>query len=390
MKQFLLLSLTLLFLASCTSVQKLADEGRYDEAIILSAKKISGKKNKKTKHVKAIEQAFAKVTARDMEEVQTLMTIDAGDQWDAIYEIYEAVDRRQDRISPFLPLVSKDGYQAKFKFVHTANLKEKAAKEAAKYHYSEAKKYLAQAESGDKQAARKVAYSLESIKKYFRSYEDAAEILKLANYLGKTRVSISMDQNADVFMPGAFERELMTVSVSDMNTRWTEFYLGEVEGLKIDIQAIMQIQDLAITPEKENVTHFIESKEIKDGFTYELDEDGNVKKDTLGNDIKSPKFRTVTAEIVEIHRFKSALVKGKILYIDAIDGSLIDESNINVEAVFDDFASTFRGDKRAIHDKTRSRLKTRPLPFPSDFDLTIQAASNLKEIMKREIRKSIL
>lgn len=390
MKQFLLFSLAAIFLASCTSVQKLVDQGRYDEAIIHSIKKISGKKNKKTKHVKAIEEAFAKVTKRDMENAEELIIMGDGSHWDEVFEIYEGIDRRQDRIKPFLPLISSDGYKAEFQFVKTVNLRDKAGKEAAKYHYSEAKRLLEDAKAGDKQAARKVAYAIESIQKYHSNYEDSEEILKTANYLGKTRVAIIMDQNADVIMPGEFERELMSVGVSDMNTRWTEFYLGEDVDVPIDIEAVMQIQDLAISPEREKVNHFIESKEIQDGFIYELDENGNVMKDTLGNDIKKPKYKTVTAEIIEIHRTKSAMVRGKILYIDAIDGSLIDQSNITVEAVFDDYASSFKGDKRALHEKTRGRLRSHPRPFPSDFDLTMQAAEDMKEIMKREIRNSIL
>lgn len=390
MKRIVQFSLMLLLLASCTSVQKLVDEGRYDEAIIHSVKKISGKKEKKTKHVEAIELAFRKVTERDMSEVKSLMYGNNGSNWDAIYEIYEGIDRRQDRIQPFLPLISKDGYQAKFSFVNTTALKDQAAKEAARYHYDEATRKLAEAREGDKEAARRVAYSLESIKKYFSNYKDVDQMLKMANYLGKTRVAISMDQNANIVMPAEFERELLSLGVADMNTRWTEYYLGNDDEVPIDIKAILKIQHIDISPERETVTHFIESKEIQDGFTYELDEKGNVKKDTLGNDIKKPKFKTITAEVIEIHRFKSAIVHGEILYIDAKDNRIIDRSAISVESVFDDFANSFRGDKRALKDKSRSRLKSNPLPFPSDFDIIMQAAGDLKGIMKNEIRNAIL
>lgn len=390
MKRIIQLSLLVLLFASCTSVQKLVDEGRYDEAILLSVRKISGKKHKKTKHVEAIELAFKKVTQRDMDEVQSLMYGNNNENWDVIYEIYEAIDRRQDRIEPFLPLISKDGYQAKFNFVKTDALKDQAAKEAARYHYEEATKKLAEAERGDKESARRVAYSLESIKKYFTHYRDVDQMLDLANYLGKTRVAISMNQNADMIMPAEFEKELLSLSVTDMHTRWTEFYVGNPDEIPIDINAILQIQRIDISPERETVTHFIESKEIEDGFTYELDEEGNVKKDTLGNDIKKPKFKTITAEVVEIRRFKSVIIHGEIVYVDARNNGIIDRNAITVESVFDDFANSFRGDKRALKDVSRRRLKSHPLPFPSDFDLMIQAAGNLKEIMKNEIRHSIL
>ena len=39
---------------SCKSVEKLVDQGRYDKALTVAVRKLSGKKNKKTKHVMAM------------------------------------------------------------------------------------------------------------------------------------------------------------------------------------------------------------------------------------------------------------------------------------------------------------------------------------------------
>ena len=58
----------------CADIQKLVDEGNYDAAIDKAARKLSGKKNKKTKYVKGLEQAFAKVSARDLDQVAYLKT----------------------------------------------------------------------------------------------------------------------------------------------------------------------------------------------------------------------------------------------------------------------------------------------------------------------------
>ena len=41
---------------SCRSIDKMVDQGRYDEAIIFAADKLAGKKNKKTKKNKKMKR----------------------------------------------------------------------------------------------------------------------------------------------------------------------------------------------------------------------------------------------------------------------------------------------------------------------------------------------
>ena len=47
-------------------------------------------------------------------------------------------------------------------------------------------------------------------------------------------------------------------------------------------------------------------KNIKDGFTYVLDTNGNVMKDSLGNDIKVDKIVKISAKKIEFEQTKSA------------------------------------------------------------------------------------
>jgi len=49
---FLLLLAFAIFGSSCARTQKLVEQGRYDEAVELATRKLSGKKRKKVKHVK--------------------------------------------------------------------------------------------------------------------------------------------------------------------------------------------------------------------------------------------------------------------------------------------------------------------------------------------------
>ena len=62
-----------LFTISCNTVEKMVDQGRYDEAFAFSARKIAGKKKKKTKYVKALEEAYNTLNNRDLMEIDFLL-----------------------------------------------------------------------------------------------------------------------------------------------------------------------------------------------------------------------------------------------------------------------------------------------------------------------------
>ena len=388
MKQMIYTLACLLLLASCKSVQEFVDRGDYDGAIAFAAKKLHGQKKRKTKHVQGLEEAFRKVTERDLRLMDRLKSNDQN--WDEVYQIASNMDRRQEIIRPFLPLVSKDGYAAHFKFVKTAELMVEAANRAAEIHYLEAQKLLEGAESGDKFAARKAFNHLQDIEQYFSSYENKTALMKKAHNLGKNRIELVMWNDADVIIPAAFEERVLELNLYGLNSFWEEYYFDPATDFPMDYKVILEIDDMQVSPEYEKETHHIDTKEVKDGFEYVFDKNGNVKKDSLGNDIKTPRYINVSAEVLELYRNKAARVSGMFRVISLKDSHQTYSAPIQVEAVFDSYSSRFFGDRRALCDRTINTLRSYPEPFPSDYDLTLQAADELKEIFKRELRSGWL
>lgn len=389
MKKFTYLFAAFLFLASCTSVNKLVERGDYHGAILLAINKLEGKKNKKTKHVQGLEEAFAKMNEKDIRIAKHLLNQNRASNWDDIFDIYSAINKRQESIEPLLPLVSKDGYRAKFTFINVSTLLNEAAEKAAAYEYKKGNEFLELGKKGDKESARRAHTHFLNTKRYFNDYKSSRSLAKTALYHGKTRVLVTVKNKSNAIMPAAFEREVLDIHVRDLNTKWTEYYVRKTIH-PIDVKAVLRIEEMDISPEREVVNNFENSKRVKDGWEYVLDSKGNVKKDTLGNDIKRDVFRTVHARITEIHRTKEAFVRGKVVYFDNYTGERFKSQAVNVTAVFDDFACQFSGDKRALQDKYRKRLKKYPAPFPSDFQITMDAAENLKDALKTEIDRAII
>lgn len=379
---------TMVFFSACTSLEKMVERGDYDEAIVKVAKRISGKKNKSTRDIKILEAAFKKITEEDLANAAYLKNMGRASSWDDVYNTYDRIEERQELIRPFLPLVSKDGYRARFQFADVFELKKEAAEQATAFNYNEAIRLLDVSKKDyNKSAARKAYDALVQIEKYTDRYKDSEHLREEARFLGTNRVLVTLENNTFGFMPREVEEEIMNVNVKELNTFWTKYYTQKTLEHDYDMIARLNLDRIDISPERELVDRYRDTKEIKDGWEYVLDEKGNVMKDSLGNDIKKDRFITVVADVVEIHRTKAALASGRLGLFDAYTGELIESRPFNVEANFSSYASSFQGDRRALCDRSRNRLRGYPERFPSDLAMSLDVAHNLKEIMKDELRR---
>ncbi len=390
MKNYLYLIGLIILMSACRSVEKAIDDGNYEKAILLAKKRIHGKKNKSTKNIQYLEEAYAKLLKRDTDRIKILNDENRPENLDEIYLIYADIHDRQEALRPLLPLISKDGYKAQFKFLHVNDLMKKVSSEASAYHYNYAKDLLERAKRGDKYAARDAYTELDHVNKYYMHYKDTDELKRLAVDLGKTRVLLRTENRTQVAMPIDLERDILAVNVKALNSLWTEYYTLKPLNEQIDIVSEIEIRDFAVSPERELIREYVDTKEVQDGYEYFFDSNGNVAKDTLGNDIKKPKMVTIFADVMEIRRDKYATVGGVIKFYNAETKEMLNSRNFTVESGFEDISASFRGDRRALSSNSLKCIKSNPLPFPSDASLALDAAIKLKGIMKTEIKRFVI
>ncbi len=387
MKNVAITLVALILFASCSSLDKMVDQGQYDEAVIKAAKRMYGSKNKKTKHVKVLEEAFAKANRRDLAQAKHFENL-GGKHWLSALEIYRDMEARQQKVLPFLPLVSKDGYVADFAFIKTSGRIANARREVGRFYYAEGRRALENGRAGSKVEAREAFKLFNRVDNYTSEYTDLDKYIRESHQLGMTNIFVNLRNEAPVIMHKAFEDAVLGISVADLNDTWRKFYVANPSAT-IDVNATLVVQDIAISPEREHVRQFEERKEIKDGWEYVLDQNGNVAKDSLGNDIKADRFITVSALISEIKREKIAVVRGVMRYTDARTGEVLQVKPITVENDFGDSTCTFIGDKRALTTSTRHNIGRRLDPFPTDYDMTMYAAIEMKEALKRDLKRYI-
>jgi len=388
MKKLLYTLTAVLLFVSCRTIEKMVEKGQYDEAIIYATEKLAGKKKKKTKHVKALEEAFAKITKKDMDYINYLDGTNKPENWDRIYDVASKIESRQNRIDPFLPLISTEGYEAQFRFVKTYEIKTKALNAAAEHHYSKGQTLLETAiASNDKKMARAAYGKFHEADNRKPNYKDVFEKKRTAHELGLVNIKVGVENNSFAVVPENFERIIKGINVSELNSHWRKYHLTDHSLIDFDYTATIEITGIDVSPERETIKHHEDSKEIKDGWEYVKDRKGKFVVDTSGNKIKVDKFKHVHAYVTEIFREKAAMVNGQLIYKDQRTGNIISSKPVNVEAVFSDYASSFRGHRKALCKHDVSRLKKFPLPFPNDFDMILDASNNLKGILKSELRR---
>ncbi|MGG5487338.1 hypothetical protein [Gaetbulibacter sp. PBL-D1] len=120
MRRLLLLSVLLSVLVSCSGrkqVEKAINTGNYNQAIYDALKKLETNKNSKRKQDYALmlQDAYYKANERDLNNIKHLKKDNNPELYTNIYELYLALNARQEAVKPVLPLVV-DGKTINFKF----------------------------------------------------------------------------------------------------------------------------------------------------------------------------------------------------------------------------------------------------------------------------------
>lgn len=380
--------LTAFFFTACRSPQRLTESGNYDDAIDFCVRKLRGKK-KKTEYVQGLETAFRKAQTRDMALCDQLIAEDRPENWERIHTIHRFVRERQNKVIPLLPLTSKDGYRARIELADIATMEKESREKAAGYLYDKAESLLIRAEKGDKQAAREAFGSLEDLeRRYFRDYKNKTALKEKARDLGTSYILFSVKNQSVQILPVGFEDRILQIGKFDLDHDWKSYYFEEQPNTDYDYKVVFRVRNIDVAPERLQERAYTDKKEIQDGWNYVLDSRGNVLKDTCGNDIKTPRFVWIHADVLEVHQTKAVRLAGTLEIRNGYNNQLLDTHDVSTEILFENYASTFRGDERALTQDSRCRIGNRPLPFPRTEEMLVQAADRLKPQLRDELRRS--
>lgn len=382
MKQILYTFLAIIIVFSgCKSIEKSINAGNYDYAIDIAVKKLQGGKRDE-EVMRGLELAYKKATEKDKLRLNQLKNNLNPGYWPEIYMLYSNMDIRQNKIIPLLPLRLKNGDELTFETMNLFAVKEEARTNAAEYYYQEGKRLL---EIGNKTEARSAFEYFKNVKNYFAYYKDTENLINEAYAKGINKVFVLADKKNGILLPPNYEEDLIAMDFQSKAADWVVFFYDNSQFKSFDYIVRIYFADIQITPESIKEVHYDETKEIQEGYEYVKDPKGNVMKDSLGNDIKTPKNVVISAHITESQQNKASKVLGEIEIRDGFTNKLIDKVAVSGGAIFSNFFASYTGNKDALKQETLAKIGNRPINFPTDF----QMIDKSKDEMKNSIYQAV-
>lgn len=368
----------------CQSTQKLINTGNYDIAIARSVNKL--RKNKtKEKHILLLEEAYHKANKRDLDRINFLKKEAASGNSVEVFRLYENIQERQNKVRPLMPLYVND-VQVDFTFLNIENELITWKREAADFLYRNAVDLLAK---NDKYLAREAYDQLLELSEMYPHYKDVDDQLQQAFNLGTNWVLFNVINRSPNLVPVEFVDELYALDFRTIEGKWFKIVTKRDQrpSDRFDYRIDMVVDLVDVGPERQVEKVYTETKEIQDGWVYEYDKNGNVKKDSSGNDIKQPKYKEISADITEILQTKAATFKGRMEIFDMAENRVERTEPVNVNFVFNHPSAVVAGNVKALKPETAEKVKNKPVPFPSDFQMIMDGSQEIRPVVQNFIRR---
>ena len=389
MKKALLFCTTLILIASCGGVkrtQEAVNSGNYIQAINRAINNLAENKNKKSHqpYILLLEDAFEKNTQREMEQIRFLEQDGNPANYEAIYNSYSSLKQIQERIRPLLPLpVFEENRNASFSFRNYDSSLLTAKTNLSEYLYDYASNLLENATY--KQDYRQAYDDFKYLEEINPGFSDTKLKMETAYNKGLDFVKVNVINDTQQMVPNRLEEELLNFNTLGLNDLWTQYHTNPIESIKYDYEMQVAFRNINISPEQIREKQLIKEKRIKDGFDYVLDANGNVMKDSLGNDIKVDRYTNVQCNFYEFTQFKAAQVVGNVSYVDLNSQQQLNSYPLSSEFIFEHVYANYQGDRRALENELIPLLEVTPVPFPTNEQMVYEAGEDLKSRLKEII-----
>jgi len=368
--------------------QSLLSNGNYDEAINKSIKKLASNKDSKGKqdYVYILQDAYAKATARDLNNINLLVKEANPANFEKVFNLYNQLANRQEKIKPILPLkLLNKGTNATFIMDDYSDEIISSKNGLSDYLYANSIKLLA---SQNKIDLRQAYDDLVYLDKLNPNFKDVRKKIDEAQFRGTDFVHVYTKNETNMIIPVRLQEDLLNFGTYGLNDKWTVYHNNKQKDITYDFGMLVNFRQINISPEQIKEKEFVKEKQIKDGTKTLLDNNGNVVKDSLGNAIKVDNFKTVRVNIYEFRQFKSCQVTAKVDYLDYRSNQTIETFPLASEFVFENIYSTFNGDKRACEEDYYPYFNKRAVAFPSNEQMVFDTGEDLKSQLKNIISRN--
>ena len=380
----ILISSILLISFGCSPIKKINNNvvsGEFDKAIdktISELKKIKNKK-KKIQYELILTDIYDRSVINSKDKISRFKKDGNPEFFDDIYFEYEKLIIRQNKLKN----ISSERLNFNF---------ENYDSELINFRYKTSDYFLEISNSlisnDNKFDYRKAHNYLTIIETINPNYLQTRSLIELCLVEGKDNILLTVLNESKSVLFEDLENDILNIKGYDLNSTWKSFFTkNDSFEVKYDFYIDLAFKSFIISPERLVQREGSREKNIVDGLTYQLDAEGNVMKDSLGNDIKIDKLIKISVKTIESIQSKSAMVLAEIRFLDK-KKTIIDKFPLESEFWFRNRFLEYDGDKRVLTNDEIKLSKKRFIPFPPDEVLILNNSENIKRKMKNIIYKS--
>lgn len=373
-----------LYLAGCSSSKKQLQKGNYDAAIVKAVKQLR-KDPADVKQIDILERSYKIANDQDNERIRFLKMEGKPNNWDDIYINYKSLNDRQSLVKTVTPL-NKNGQSVDFPYIDYFSDMVAAKRKAADFYYAHGVELM---KSGLKDSYRQAYGEFLRAKDYVGDYQGIDFKIQDAKELGMSRVLVSVQNSSIIKFPKEFEQDLLALDLPALNSEWVEYHTQVLnKNTKYDYYVDVNVKLVAVSPDQTLQKDTVIKKEVEDGFTYMLDRKGNVMKDTLGNDIKIKKYKTLQCALIESIQRKACRIDGDVSVVQAKPEKVLKKDPIFAQSNFEFVSSRALGDIQALDAQQLAKTKTSPAPFPTDIEMVVRCSEALKTAIRGAVQNN--
>lgn len=374
----------IIILSACGSSTKQLEKGNYDAAIDMAVKQLR-KDPSDTKQISTLDRSYKIINEQDNERIRFLKMENNPANWDEIYQINKRMNDRQILVRSVLPL-ELDGKTINYVYVDYMPEMVAAKRNSADFYYAHGNELM---KNQMKDSYRQAYYEFVRAKEYVGDYEGIDAKISDSKYLGMSRVFVAL-QNRSIFkFDKDFEEDLLSLDLQRLNSEWVEYETRRLdENTQYDYYVNVIVRNIAVGPDQTMQRDTVVKKEVEDGFTYQLDKKGNVMKDSLGNDIKIKKYKTLQCALIETVQSKVCRIDGDVEVVQSNPNKVIKKDPLGAQSGFEHISARALGDIQALSQAQIDKTKSQPLPFPADLEMVFRCSDALKQAINGAIQNN--
>ena len=373
-----------IILSGCGSSKKQLQKGNYDAAIDKAVKQLR-KDPDDVKQIEILTQSYNVSNDQNNERIRFLKMEGRPGNWDEVYLNYKALNDRQSLVRTVTPL-NMNGRSVDFPYIDYMPEMINAKRKAADFYYGHGNELM---KTGLKDSYRQAYNEFIRAKEYVGDYEGIDNKIQESKFKGMSRVFVTIQNSSILKFPPEFELDLLALDFPRLNSEWVEYHTQNLNSnTSYDYFINVNVKSIIVSPDQTVQKDTVVKRDVEDGFTYLLDKKGNVTRDSLGNDIKIKKYKTLQCALVESLQTKACRIDGDVELVQMNPNQVLKKDPIGAQSAFQHISSRALGDTQALTPALLERTKTSPLPFPSDIEMVVRCSESLKIAIRGAIQEN--